>query len=573
MGVKGLWRMIKNCAELESPANKTLAVDISIWIHHYKDMQEKDIVFHISKRIIKLLYHNIKPVFIFDGKPNEMKRRVLNERKRVNNEKLISDIIHNRQCKKCRKSIRTCRHGGILNDKIRNELDAKLKTNLEEYDERWGMAAEDVVEDSKLPKKRSVVIDEHLINEIVNSKKYTRQQKLKMLLKMREKRKEKLGYDDTTLKDFSESQLINIKKRNLISFHIRRLEKEKGTKIQSDCLKEYVYIKNEQYVNKEDPEREQEDEKAVESEESFDKFFEEEDEQDIMSQSDVVVCKSPSDIDNIYQSCILRLEKYKESEKYNDKQTKQSILDEPKITRLSTSKGEKLRNGFITSERTDDNDFSSSGVEDSFKVNIDDQYDYQTVKKFTGKLITLDDCDENFDFSRTQTIIKNIIEVFQLPFLIPPGEADSQCGYLSREGLVDGVITEDNDVLLYGGVVYRNFFKRNKLIEKFTPEGIQNTCGFSQNDLINLSYVLGSDYTLGIHGIGIKKAVDYIKSEDFLNLDIANYSSIYLSPVVDKSFTPTFNIVDLKKLHKFFKYKGLETEKINELLFYLKNRV
>ena len=47
-------------------------------------------------------------------------------------------------------------------------------------------------------------------------------------------------------------------------------------------------------------------------------------------------------------------------------------------------------------------------------------------------------------------------QMFGLPYIIAPQEAEAQCAWLDSAGLVDGVVTDDNDVFLFGAQrVYR----------------------------------------------------------------------------------------------------------------------
>jgi len=38
----------------------------------------------------------------------------------------------------------------------------------------------------------------------------------------------------------------------------------------------------------------------------------------------------------------------------------------------------------------------------------------------------------------------------QVPYVVAPYEADAQLAYLEKEGIVDGIITEDSDLLVFG---------------------------------------------------------------------------------------------------------------------------
>ncbi len=49
-----------------------------------------------------------------------------------------------------------------------------------------------------------------------------------------------------------------------------------------------------------------------------------------------------------------------------------------------------------------------------------------------------------------------------VPYLKAVGEAEAECAHLEMQGLVDGVVTEDSDVFLFGAHnVYRGVFNDN----------------------------------------------------------------------------------------------------------------
>ncbi|KAF8468919.1 hypothetical protein BDZ91DRAFT_721388 [Kalaharituber pfeilii] len=92
MGVKGLWTILSPCArpiKLDTLAHKRLAVDASIWIYQFlKAVRDKDgnalrnsHIVGFFRRICKLLFFGIKPVFVFDGGAPTLKRRTIAGRK------------------------------------------------------------------------------------------------------------------------------------------------------------------------------------------------------------------------------------------------------------------------------------------------------------------------------------------------------------------------------------------------------------------------------------------------------------------------------------------------------------
>jgi len=65
-----------------------------------------------------------------------------------------------------------------------------------------------------------------------------------------------------------------------------------------------------------------------------------------------------------------------------------------------------------------------------------------------------------------------------LPYMTAPGEAEAQCVELEALGLVDGIITDDSDVWVFGGkCVYRNMFSNKKDVHRFSLKTIKDQLG------------------------------------------------------------------------------------------------
>ena len=73
---------------------------------------------------------------------------------------------------------------------------------------------------------------------------------------------------------------------------------------------------------------------------------------------------------------------------------------------------------------------------------------------------------------------QELFTLFGLPYLVAPGEAEAQCAYLETSGQVEGVLTDDNDALLFGAqAVYRGFFSQDRDPELYNYTDIQETLG------------------------------------------------------------------------------------------------
>lgn len=99
--------------------------------------------------------------------------------------------------------------------------------------------------------------------------------------------------------------------------------------------------------------------------------------------------------------------------------------------------------------------------------------------------------------------VQDLLSRFGIPFLTAPMEAEAQCAELLHLKLVDGIITDDSDVFLFGGTkVYKNMFQEKNYVEFYDEQSISQNLGLNRDRMIELAQLLGSDYTNGIKGMG-----------------------------------------------------------------------
>ncbi|KAK4316760.1 hypothetical protein Pmani_012105 [Petrolisthes manimaculis] len=121
---------------------------------------------------------------------------------------------------------------------------------------------------------------------------------------------------------------------------------------------------------------------------------------------------------------------------------------------------------------------------------------------------------------RKYSDIQEVCRALGIPFIFTEGEAEKMCACLNAAGVVDGVISEDSDALLYGAsVVYRQF--------STVPEGritrvlmarVQEMCGLRRASLAAYAVLVGCDMLPGgAEGVGVATANKIIKSDPVRN--------------------------------------------------------
>jgi len=109
--------------------------------------------------------------------------------------------------------------------------------------------------------------------------------------------------------------------------------------------------------------------------------------------------------------------------------------------------------------------------------------------------------------------IVSLLRLCGIPWVESPSEAEAQCAALEELGLVDGVVTEDSDIFVFGGrKVYKNFFDEKKYVEAYFARDIKRDLALKKHQLVALAMLLGGDYTDGVKGVGIVNGMEALRA-------------------------------------------------------------
>ncbi|KAL8640035.1 MAG: hypothetical protein Q9226_008790, partial [Calogaya cf. arnoldii] len=116
------------------------------------------------------------------------------------------------------------------------------------------------------------------------------------------------------------------------------------------------------------------------------------------------------------------------------------------------------------------------------------------------------------------TECQQLLKLFGIPYITAPMEAEAQCAELVSLGLVDGIVTDDSDIFLFGGTrVYKNMFNQAKFVECYLTSDLEKEYSLDRQRLIGVAHLLGSDYTEGIPSVGPVTALEILS--EFTSLE------------------------------------------------------
>lgn len=139
-------------------------------------------------------------------------------------------------------------------------------------------------------------------------------------------------------------------------------------------------------------------------------------------------------------------------------------------------------------------------------------------------------------------------------YLVAPYEADAQLAYLERRGIIDAILSEDSDLLVFGAKClltkldqYGDCVEINR--KDFTACRDISLVGWSDTEFRCMAILSGCDYLPSISGMGLKRAYQLVRkyrSIDRIVRDLA-FSKRYQLPA---RYQESFRRADLTFLHQ-----------------------
>jgi len=121
----------------------------------------------------------------------------------------------------------------------------------------------------------------------------------------------------------------------------------------------------------------------------------------------------------------------------------------------------------------------------------------------------------------------DFLEYIHIQYIVSPYEADAQIAYLCKEKIADFAISEDSDLLVYGcedlvlkldyegnceNIKLGNSLNDPNVMSRIRDEFVKEIAEFPYEKFVELCIISGCDYLKNIPGIGIKRAIKFLKN-------------------------------------------------------------
>lgn len=143
---------------------------------------------------------------------------------------------------------------------------------------------------------------------------------------------------------------------------------------------------------------------------------------------------------------------------------------------------------------------------------------------------------------------KKLLTLMGIPYIEAYGEGEAEAAYMVKQGEVWGVASQDYDCLLFGSpIVVRNLAINSNLgnLELYELKNVLKNLNITQEQLIEMGILIGTDFNEGKKRVGAKTALKYAQNgklktvfkefEKESNQDLEAVKEIFLNPTINKN--------------------------------------
>ncbi|MBA7606012.1 hypothetical protein ES703_13150 [subsurface metagenome] len=171
---------------------------------------------------------------------------------------------------------------------------------------------------------------------------------------------------------------------------------------------------------------------------------------------------------------------------------------------------------------------------------------------------------------------QTLLSYMGLPWVQAPGEGEAQAAHLVQRGDTWAAASQDFDSLLFGApILVRNLaitgkrkLPRKDVYIEVSPEVIElqpllRELGVTQEQLVDIGILIGTDYNVGIKGIGPKKALELVREHGSIKqlmktelgekfeVDPIEVRDIFLKPDVATKYELKWGDPDPERIKEF----------------------
>ncbi|KAL3072571.1 hypothetical protein niasHS_017545 [Heterodera schachtii] len=500
MGINGLWPLIEETGTnitLDALEGKRLAIDVSFWIYqaqngynNVKSSSKNPFITLLVNRIAKLLFYKVRPVFVFDGEEIPIfKKQILRER-------AISRQIEQMTWSKAQKqafeqlAMEHVRHDNETNSSVKNDMLRGLMTECSQSTISMPSSSGNCDKINLKESEESSNSDCEI--EMVDARESI-DKKIALVQSVRENQKNsRLQPEEIPANSnhFSKFQLGRLIERNELNVKLEKLKKDKIWqnihRPSDEGQKKIIVADKQQRVH-------------VFTRSSEVQICDDNDQSLRLANFDWLhFVKSQNDCDSQkeeLQTNGSEIDSYSEDDDDDFIDVSDCEVGNTKemaeVTRNSSKQHIEDRIG--SGEETTEDELDGSGDEAHFEIRK-----MRNIGLKSKEEDTYADCYV-------------LLTLLGIPFMKAPAEAEAQCVELERLGLVDGIVTDDSDVWLFGGrKVYRHMFSRKRHLQKYCAEEIGKKLGLRRAEFVQLGMLAGGDYSRGLERIGVVAALELI---------------------------------------------------------------